>query len=296
MNPLRIRLKEQSGVGAIVFALLLPVLIGMLGLIIDLGYAYQYKRIMQTAADAAAMGGACHIFRDDSNQSDNVEKAAEYDAAMNGFDGSNGETRTVNEPPLGGVYAGQDGFVEVIISQQLPTYFMPVLGIYDMTISARAVAGVMAVPACIHVLNGTAVKAFEVTSASGLYAPTCVVKVHSCDGKALAVTSGSTLTTNAIYVCGEANTLGGTVTPTAETGVCDGQPCDRGGDPLAYLPDPAVPNGCDYTEFTTGSQGGVGNRYQIYPGTYCGGISVESGSHVNFNPGIYYLKGEWWQV
>ena len=28
---------------------------------------------------------------------------------------------------------------EVIISQQVPTYFMPVLGIYDMTISARAV-------------------------------------------------------------------------------------------------------------------------------------------------------------
>ena len=139
MNPSRILPKEQSGAAAIVLALLLPVLIGMLGVIIDLGYAYQHRRIMQPAADAAAMGDACSIFRDDSNQSDNIETAALDDAGMNGFDGSNGETRTVNVPPVGGFYAGQDGHVEFIISQQVATYFMPVLGIYDMTISARAV-------------------------------------------------------------------------------------------------------------------------------------------------------------
>lgn len=38
--------KRERGVVAIVMALLLPALIGMLGLVVDLGFAYQYKRNM----------------------------------------------------------------------------------------------------------------------------------------------------------------------------------------------------------------------------------------------------------
>ena len=63
MSYLRKRLKEQSGVIAIIIALLLPVLVGILGIIIDLGFAYQYKRLMQTAADAGAMAGAHWLYR-----------------------------------------------------------------------------------------------------------------------------------------------------------------------------------------------------------------------------------------
>ena len=293
MNPLRIRLKEHSGTVAIVFALLLPVLIGMLGIIIDLGYAYQYRRIMQTAADGAAMGGAYSIFRDDSNQSDNIEKAALYDAAMNGFDGSNGETRTVNFPPVGGFYAGEDGYVEVIISRQLPTYFMPVLGIYDMTISARAVAGVTAAIGCLFVLNGTKDKALDVASASTLTALDCRVKVASCStSNALSTTSLSTINFGDIDVCGNYEcSSGSTCNPTPDTGECDGTPCERGLDPLEDLNQPVPPAGCDQTDFKVNSLGSVGTRHQIWPGTYCNGLNVESGSHVNFNPGMYYLKG-----
>ncbi len=290
MNPLRIHPKEQSGVVAIVFALLLPVLIGMLGVIIDLGYAYQYRRIMQTAADGAAMGGAYHIFRNDSNQSDNVETAALYDADMNGFDGSNGETRTVNVPPAGGFYSGQDGYVEVIISQQLPTYFMPVLGISDMTISARAVAGVTGAVGCVWVLNGDLEGALEITSGSSLTAKKCFVKVSSCHSKALLVLSGSSIAADDIDVCGGTDCSGSNCVPEPDTGECDGNPCEKGIDPLADLEQPVPPAGCDYTDTSLSSLGTVGNRYPIWPGTYCGGINT-SGSHVYFNPGVYYLKG-----
>ena len=288
MNTLKSRLRQQSGTVAVVVALLLPALLGMLGLVLDLGFAFHHKRIMQTATDAGAFAGAIAILREEDSQ---LNTKVLYDAAKNGFDGSHGETRTINRPPQSGDFAGNSKFVEMIISQQLNTYFMPVLGIYDMTVSTRAVAGVMAGPGCIYVLNGTANKAFEVSSASSLLSPDCGIKVHSCDHEALSVTSGAVLTTNGIDVCGSSNLSGATVTPEPDDYVCDGTPCDRGEDPLAYLPDPTVPDTCDYTEFKATSEGGVGNRYQIYPGTYCGGISIESGSHVNFNPGIYYLRG-----
>ena len=288
MKLLRNHLRKQSGIVALVVALLLPVLIGMLGLVLDLGFAFHYKRIMQTATDAGAFAGAIAILREEDSQ---LNTKVLYDAAKNGFDGSHGETRTINRPPDSGDFAGDNLFVEVIISQQLNTFFMPVLGIYDTTVSTRAVAGVMVSAYCIYVLNGTANKAFETSSASSLLAPNCGIKVHSCDLEALSVTSGSVVTAEVIDVCGQVNTSGSTVTPEPETEVCDGTPCDRGEDPLAYLPDPVVPNGCAFTEFNASSQGAEGNRYQINPGTYCGGITIESGSHVNFNPGIYYLKG-----
>ncbi len=271
-----------------VIAFLLPILIGMLGIVLDLGVAFHYRRIMQTASDAAAFSGAIAILRDEDAS---LNTRVLYDAGKNGFDGSHGETRTINRPPLSGDFSGNSRFVEVIISEPLNTYFMPVLGVNDVTVSARAVAGVMAGPGCIHVLNGEANKAFEVSSNSSVVAPNCGIKVHSCDEEALSATSGSTLTADAIDVCGEANTSGSTVTPTPDTGVCDGNECDRGEDPLAHLPDPVVPNTCDYTAFKLSSQGSTDDRIDIFAGTYCGGISIESGSHVHFNPGIYYLKG-----
>ena len=278
----------DSGVVAVVLALLLPVLLGFVGLVVDLGFAFQYKRIMQTAADAGAYGGAYSIQRKEYDQ---VTKNALYDASKNGFDGSRGETRTVNNPPSGGKYSGNSDFVEMIISEDLPTYFMPVLGIRQMTIRARAVAGVFSAAACVYVLDGTSEKSFEISSASELYAPRCIVKVHSCHEEALSVTSASALTSHKTEVCGQANLSGSTVIPDPNLGVCDGTPCQKGADPLAYMKDPVPPPGCDFTDFKTSSKGKPKKPVPIDAGTYCNGISIESGSHVYFKPGIYWLKG-----
>ena len=288
MKVNRSEIRQDSGVVAVLVALLLPALIGMLGLVLDLGFAFQYRRVMQTAADAGAYGGAYAIQRKDF---DEVTKDALYDASKNGFNGSRGETRTVNNPPSRGKYSGDGNFVEMIITEEMPTYFMPVLGIPRMTVSARAVAGVMSAGACVHVLDGTSEKSFEVSSGSELYAPNCIVKVHSCDSEALSVTSGSSMTAHKIQVCGKANLSGATVIPDPNLGVCDGTPCQKGADPLAYLPDPVVPAGCDFTDFKTSSKGKPKDPVPVDPGTYCNGISIESGSHVFFRPGHYWLKG-----
>ena len=131
----------------------------------------------------------------------------------------------------------------------------------------------------------------KVSSGSETVAENCTVKVSSCHDEALSVTSGSDLTASDIDVCGGVNDAGGVITPDPDTGRCDGRRCARGVDPLAHLPDPVVPNTCDFTEFKTSSEGTPASPVQINPGTFCGGISIESASHVNFNPGIYYLRG-----
>ena len=284
---------RESGIVLVLFAILLPVLIAMMGLIIDLGHAQYRKRVMQTAADAAAFAGAHTLKRKDFT---NVNSNCLYDAGKNGFDGSGGETITINRPPLSGDFTGDTDFVEVIITEDAPARFMSFFGTGAVEVSARGVGGVIPSPGCIYVLDGNADKAFDISSGSDVMAPTCGTKVSSCSDTALNVTSGSGLDSSAIEVCGGVEDGGGTVSPAPNTGVCPGGPCSRGEDPLADLPQPAVPGGCDHTDFLTSSLGTPGSRYQIWPGTYCGGISIESGSHVNFNPGTYYLKGKGLQI
>ena len=285
--------KKQSGVVAIVMALMLPVLIGILGIVTDLGFAFVYKRAMQTAADAAAMAGAQSIAR--SETTSEVTTNVLYDAGKNGFDGSKGETRTVNLPPSSGDFAGDDNFVEVLISEQLGTFFMPVLGINNMTVSARAVAGVVAgAAACVYVLNGDEPKALEVSSGSSLLAGQCKIKVSSCnDPEALSVTSLSEIKAVDIDVCGSVDCSGSTCEETPDTGECDGYPCDDGEDPLKSLSQPTDPDpgGCPNENFKTSSEGSTSSRVQVYPGAYCNGISIESGSHVHIPPGNLLLEG-----
>ncbi len=50
--------QHQRGAVAIIVALCLTLLIGMLGLVLDLGHVYVAKTELQNAADAAALSGA----------------------------------------------------------------------------------------------------------------------------------------------------------------------------------------------------------------------------------------------
>jgi hypothetical protein len=49
---------------------------------------------------------------------------------------------------------------------------------------------------------------------------------------------------------------------------------------------------CAHTSFSlNGSNGSILSPYQLYPGTYCGGISVHGNAVLHFNAGTYVLAG-----
>src|SRR5271166_1330916 len=104
----------RSGSVAIVIALTLPLLIGMVALGTEITFVIYMQRKMQSAADSAALGGATALTR--GYPSMTVE--ADAIAGSLGFvNGVASVTVAVNNPPLSGSHIGNTSAVEVIVSQ-----------------------------------------------------------------------------------------------------------------------------------------------------------------------------------
>jgi Flp pilus assembly protein TadG len=256
--------KSEAGQVLILAALSLVVLMGLLGLGIDVGYLRHMRTKMQQAADAAALAGASELNYGDWTA------AADNDAGSNGFtNGSNGTTITVNDPPQYGGYAGNANAVEVIIQQPEPTFFMSVLGFTKVNVAARAV-GYSGAPSknCLISLAVDASVGINVNADVDLL---CGIAANS----ALNITGS--LTAPLIGAVG-ALLGGGSTSTTPVTGI---PPLS---DPLAYLTPPAV-GGCTYSNTV------ISGRSNLVPGVYCNGITINSGASAIFSPGLYIING-----
>ncbi len=119
------------------FALVLPVLIGSMGLGIDYGSSVVAQCSAQAAADSAAIAGAQQL--PDAPLS--VSSRATAVAATNGFaDGVEVTTVDVQNPPTSGPSVGDALEVEVTITRAVTTNFVRIFGIGTVTVTARSVA------------------------------------------------------------------------------------------------------------------------------------------------------------
>jgi uncharacterized membrane protein len=133
-------LKDESGQAAILVATFLSrfsrsaswLLLSMRG------YFFRQKRMVQSAADAAAIAAAEEASAGDSS---NMQSVANAIAQMNGFSttaATNPATVQINNPPVYGQYAGTAGYVEVVVSKPVPTLL---LGAFNHNITSMTVSG-----------------------------------------------------------------------------------------------------------------------------------------------------------
>ncbi len=177
-------IRSRRGQTLIVFALVMPLLIAILGLVFDGGRLYYEKRKMQLAADAGAKSAA-HEIRQGRKGTAWVESAAFDDTKLNGYDNDlSTVTVTMNNPPATGGY--DDQFAEVIIDNTVNTTFMMLFGKSTADVRARAVAGVIAdpAPACILALNPDMRGALTISGGAVLEAD-CLVMVNSKDPRSI---------------------------------------------------------------------------------------------------------------
>ncbi len=142
----------ERGQALIVIALAFVGIIGIAGLVIDGGNAFQDRQKAQNAADAAALASA-HA----RVTGGNVVDAAMASAAKNGYN-NDGVQNIISlyTPPKDGPHAGDLEYIQVIIRSTVTTYFMRVIGTSEIVNEVQAVARTIA-PTIGPILHGHAV-------------------------------------------------------------------------------------------------------------------------------------------
>lgn len=273
-------------------AIVMVVLIEFVALATDLGFLWTKRRQMQTATDAAAIAGVTALRNNAS-----ITSAVNSVASLNGFtNGINNATVTVNNPPSSGHYAGNPNYVEVIIAQAEPSYFLRVLGYSSTQVSTRAVGAAMNAAGCIYTLNPSVAKALSVSNGANISA-SCQIYVNSNSSDALDVVGGATIKTTGVGVAGQAVVKnGGSIQNMSSGSLTVSQNIAPVADPLAHINPPTVGK-CTYTgtqnynSYTAQQSPPYSGNYAINPGVYCGGIKASNGISITFNSGTYILAG-----
>lgn len=275
---------DRKGAITVVSALMMPVILGFVGLGVDTSMWITQKRELQTAADAAALAAAHEI---SNGFADNAEAAALKEAQNNGYTGNSITLQygTDNEA--------------VSASLDLPQTFLfskVLMPDADGTISSTAAAqvtggGVTDGDGCLLSLDPTQQGAITFSgSGSTVNANGCDIYVNSDDDNAI-VANG-----NPLVNVQDVNIVGG-ISAQDEAVIVETGSINTGttatADPYADLETPDDYVNCSNSDNGTSVSGGTVN-YQPSPGSdkkvFCGGLNI-SGGTIDFAPGVYVIDG-----
>jgi hypothetical protein len=265
--------QSQRGTILVLAVIAIPVILAGLGLVIDNGHAYDTKRRLQKAADAAAIAAAQELRR---GKVGTFRDAAIENASLNGVEAPAAEINIFN-PPKTGKRAGDPAFVEVELRRESPLYFMRAFYEDALVVEARAIAGVTPKRQCVIALNTSASPGLQVGGSASVNFGDCGVHVNSESSTAARSVGGGTLQASSIDIAGEYS--GNGFSPPPMTG------SDAAEDPLVDLPAPTIGK-CDSNNLLK-----VQSAVTLNPGVYCGGIEITGQGKVTFKPGVYVLKG-----
>ena len=285
---------DESGVMAILLVLLLPMVVGMMGLSVDVGVWYSEKRGLQNIADAAALAGGIELANGSSTAT--VIAAATADATRNAFD-SGTDSIAINIPPTSGPNAGTLTSIEIIITRRMPLFFTSAFfkmvgsSTSQFNATARAVVNSQFVDEfCILGLDTSANRAINVTGTATL---DCGIAVNSSAGNALNIGGNGVVTVTSVSTVGDVNINGG--------GILDSDAAPRSGttidDPYSDLEIPPFAAGeCDAGSLGGGDTGTTVTGVETINAsdfggvmTLCGGLTVNAGGILTLGPGVYII-------
>jgi hypothetical protein len=288
----------------------LTVILGMLGLAVDLGWAYYRQQAAQSAADAAAIAAVRAAVTSDpsgpacanavwcgaatncpatapSSPSSSFDNACML-ASANGFTTSGIDTVSVQagiSNPVPGVSGPTAAYwATARVTEVLPALFGAAFargGFSPGAIATAAAIGSAGAGSCIYVLDPSAADAFEAANGASVQL-SCGIYVDSNNSTAaMYVTGGATVQATTISVVGAfKKDNGGSTSVTPTTGSASVV------DPFASLPSPTPAGSCQSGNFTAWQA----TPYTPAPGTYCG-FSLANGMALQMSPGTYIVNG-----
>ncbi|AKH99572.1 Putative Flp pilus-assembly TadE/G [Hoeflea sp. IMCC20628] len=267
---------DGGGNLGIVIALLIPLLILVVGGVVDIVHAMGQKTMYQDELDAAVLA-AVH----ETEAGEQAEKARSHIRDM--ADSTMSEQDLLEAGMSLALVANSDGSLTANLQMPHPTAFLKIVHLMNIPISVTSTAILSeAAPAdaagCIYAL-GNKDQAVLINSGAKLDAKQCEVHVHSTQSPAFIMNSDSTIET--VKFCVKGKTFlknGGTLTNLEmECAVAD--------DPYVDLiAEPNVPSIC-------ATQGTLsGNTFSLNPGVHCN-TTFNGSPTVTFKPGLHIIKG-----
>jgi len=273
--------RDRNGAIVVAYGLMLPFLLGVVGLGIETGLWYTAKRDAQTQADAAALSGAFERRRSNPEYSV-VSAAALQEALRNGFANVSPNTIVINNPPTTGPNQGNQAAVEVIITEPQSLLFSS-LSLDALSVRARAVATVETEgTACVLALSPDAPSTIQNTGNPTISMDGCVLAANSNNSSAIDISGSAVIDADGLWTAGGVDiSYSATVTLDQEPTI-DAWPL---ADPYASLS--LEPFGaCEYNNTVFSNV-----TLTIDPGVYCGGIDFGANATITLNPGTYYIDG-----
>jgi Flp pilus assembly protein TadG len=281
---------DRVGATALITVLSLIVVLGFVGVAVDIGSAYTARRTAQNAADSAAFSGAVAHWEGPSTAA-NVADHARAIAAGYGFrHGTGGVSVTVNSPPRAGGFQADANAVEVVIARPAPRFFAGFFTPAAGPIRARAVATVQPGgngDGCLVALDPTGRQSILMNGNPDIDLHGCALYDNSSASDAFAMNGSATLTASAANVVGGYFHNGATrLNAPLNTGA---SPLN---DPYADVSIPPYsPGNCDSTSTVNGGQSKTFSANGDTPYVFCGGFTANGGATVHFDPGVYVIQG-----
>lgn len=281
------RLKTLAAWGAnahggivISFAMLLPVVLGIIGLASDYAMMTKVRQDLQQAADAAAIAGAREIPLAMSNVKQ-VASAVRSFAAYRLMEDSAATDAKLASGHLALNVEVVDHFsaVKVTITETWTPFFLHFInaGVTPIIVTSQARYVGRNNVCVLGLASGNA--AVYLDKNARLSGNNCGVFSNSSDASGLHVDSGAVLRAQIICSAGGASvSSSATVVPAPITD------CPAVQDPLAKRAAPSI-GSCDHNGLVLDSV-----TKTIDPGVYCGGLTIKGTAKVTLNPGIYVIK------
>lgn len=284
--------RDERGVIIVMFAFMLPIMIGFLGLGVEVAFWFQDRRDLQAAADAGALAGAYEVAEDRVSSTSTV---AQREAEANGWSSSEG-TITVNNDQVNSTFPSSGNFdadsdaVEVILTRTIEPLF---IGYFmdNLTLTAGAVATVVAgaTEACVLALGDGLAPGASAITVSGTASVTmtgCTFATNSDNNAAIKLTGGGSLTADCVY-------SGGGISGTPTTTACaspgkTNQPTIS--DPYADIAQPAFASCSNPADNYSLSGSSTDTLDASIQDVYCKITSSSSGT-LTLDAGTYFLDG-----
>jgi hypothetical protein len=290
----------RRGTVMIMTAISLTASVAMLALVMEASRMSARSSEIQTAADSTALVAAEMLNRQATTSTARLA-AMNFGATYNGVTAG---SYTFYFPPSTGPYAGQQGYVESVVSSPFSTPLATVLGGTRNTIlHARAVAGPKSTPwpDLLLALDPNSIPGIQASSSGQLRVEGAVAtnsRGGGLDEKGQPVSGsgfGAQLSQSGTLLASQVRVSGGVNDPTFFRGLTDSTAnplvCRSATtiDPFKNLPTPTASLGVSILLRGEGRSTSPSTNLTLRPGLYTN-ILVTAGN-VTFQPGIYVIRG-----